>query len=172
MDVDLNECKALNAEAEAKKARKKAGFPELELDALPSTLCIKMMTLHPITGSRSGLKGMAADVSFSLPALQTSNLCHLRTCLGKRSMNLQKGLDQFAGYDNLSALQVATLVIIMSCGTYLPRKFQCLALDHTLRMKDKLSSTISRLSAHATEIDRVYAGGVVDGFSEECFLCI
>ena len=51
----MKECKARDAEAEAKKARKKAGLPELELDALPSTLCLKMMTLHSITVNRSGL---------------------------------------------------------------------------------------------------------------------
>ena len=51
----MAECKARDAAAEAKKARKKAGLPELELDALPSTLCIKMMTLHSMTVSRSGL---------------------------------------------------------------------------------------------------------------------
>ena len=87
-------------------------------------------------------------------------------------MNLQKGLDKFAGCENLSGLQVATLVILMSCSTYLPRKLQFLALGPALRMKDKVSSTISRLSAHATEIDRVYTGGVVDGFTEERFPCI
>ena len=58
---------------------------------------------------------MTADASCSLPVLQTSSNCHLRTCLEKRSVNLQKGLDKFDGYENLSALQVATLVMIMSC---------------------------------------------------------
>ena len=55
MEVDVAECKARDAAAEAKKARKKAGLPELELDALPSTLCIKIMTLHSMTVSRSDL---------------------------------------------------------------------------------------------------------------------
>ena len=44
-DMDVDKLKQMSAEAEHKKARKKAGLPELEVDALPSTVCNRMMIL-------------------------------------------------------------------------------------------------------------------------------
>lgn len=45
MEVDAEECKARAAEKAAQQQRKKAGLPELVVDALPSTICNRMLIL-------------------------------------------------------------------------------------------------------------------------------
>ena len=44
-EVSIRDVKKEKALAIEKIARKKAGLPELELDALPSSICNKMMSL-------------------------------------------------------------------------------------------------------------------------------
>ncbi len=45
MAVDPEECKAEQAEQLASRTKKKAGMPELDVDALPSALASKVMSL-------------------------------------------------------------------------------------------------------------------------------
>lgn len=45
LEMDENEARNKAADEQAKSQRKKAGLPELELDALPSSIATKMVSL-------------------------------------------------------------------------------------------------------------------------------
>ena len=44
-EVGSEECRNMQAKSRAQQERKKAGLPELEVDALPSAIATRMMTL-------------------------------------------------------------------------------------------------------------------------------
>ena len=44
-EVGSQECREIQAKSRAQQERKKAGLPELEVDALPSAIATRMMTL-------------------------------------------------------------------------------------------------------------------------------
>ena len=52
LEVESQEGKNLVARSRAEEERKKAGLPELQVDALPSTIATRMMSLRKFQGIR------------------------------------------------------------------------------------------------------------------------
>lgn len=127
-DISPEEIAKQKQEETAKHQRKKAGLPELELDALPSSMAQKMAILSMKFDIDLSLNKNVLTVSFhnvmelvrSQPP--TKNPFSLRTCLTKRQAKLQLVLDKFTAASQLSELQTRNLSY-NKCGYLLPTVF-------------------------------------------------
>ena len=180
MEVDPKDVQAGKAAAAEMAARKRAGLPELQLDALPSTIATKLMILSLLLfgGKVVIVKGFANErincTRHSRNSSPTHNFSHpIRTCLVKRQNKLQDGLDKLSGAAKLSTLQEQTLVpkkvdiqkrdpVSTHCSLHPSQVF-----DRPSRMKAKIQQVIKDLQSISEDIDAKYATGVVHGFSEE-----
>ena len=112
------------AEAE-RTARKRAGIPELELDALPSAIATKMLSL---VLKLTIVFDTYIGFSVQHPPLFGFTICWVpkkhatktilkmdpvRTCVSKRQKKLQDGFERFEDADTLSQLQTQLLVYLL-----------------------------------------------------------
>ena len=167
-ECDEDEVQSQEAREDARRkqveaVRKKLGLPELELDALPSSIASKMLTLGP-TCFHSG----CFLVAIGIPK-------DWRREVGcQHGENLERVQCRYAAFRFAKAepcLKPHTTdssPLACSSGSRTEqRTFMFITAVPQLRMVGKLRKVISSLQLVETGIGQIYAEGVVDGFGDE-----